>query len=68
MSTDWIKHDGKGYPGFPIGTKLIVKYSAYMDNPCPMTIQGDNLEAMEVIWGWRAFDSSLDIIEYRVVS
>lgn len=63
MSSDWIKHDGKGYPRHLIGYEIEKRYRDGVVTkgriiPDPYS---------DVLWKWNATDSTHDIIEYRVV-
>lgn len=63
----WIKHDGKGYPGFPVGTKLLVEYR--LGGREPKTIRKDHSGCENIVWSWSHFMAGPDeILAYKVVS
>lgn len=64
--TEWIKYNGTGYPGFSIGTKLMVRYRDGGEEL--KNIRHDNENLNSVVWGWDLIVPGPDeIIAYKFV-
>ena len=64
MTTEWIEHDGKGYPDLPLDTLVQVRFLHGPDQLRPISVEG---------WStcWRHdpdMPCSADIVAYRVVT